>query len=150
MDISPEISSKQTGKRTAKVRAASVAEPKSSVAPAVSKTKKSAVKAAEPAQAKVKVAKAKVADAPVSKVSKKKATESVTVKDKPAAKSRATRKTTRKATASSVIAHSESELRHMIAEAAYYLAEKRRFAPGGEGDDWLLAEQQIRSQYQHA
>jgi hypothetical protein len=31
----------------------------------------------------------------------------------------------------------------MIAVAAYYLAERRNFAPGGEKADWLLAEQQI-------
>jgi hypothetical protein len=31
----------------------------------------------------------------------------------------------------------------MIAEAAYYLAEKRQFTPGCELDDWLAAERQI-------
>jgi hypothetical protein len=31
-----------------------------------------------------------------------------------------------------------------IAEAAYYLAEKRGFAPGHEVDDWLTAERQLR------
>jgi len=31
----------------------------------------------------------------------------------------------------------------MIAVAAYYLAEHRGFAPGGELDDWRRAEQQI-------
>jgi hypothetical protein len=31
----------------------------------------------------------------------------------------------------------------MVAVAAYYLAERRNFAPGGEEADWLLAEQQI-------
>ena len=33
----------------------------------------------------------------------------------------------------------------MIAEAAYYLAEKRGFAPGGELQDWLEAEAQIEA-----
>lgn len=59
----------------------------------------------------------------------------------------------RKATATdsqSVIAHSEAELSKMIAEAAYYLAEQRNFASGGELHDWITAEQQIRRQYQHA
>ncbi len=31
----------------------------------------------------------------------------------------------------------------MIAEAAYFLAERRQFTPGYELDDWLAAEQQI-------
>lgn len=33
--------------------------------------------------------------------------------------------------------------RLMIAEAAYYIAERRGFAAGGELEDWLLAEKQI-------
>jgi hypothetical protein len=31
----------------------------------------------------------------------------------------------------------------MIAEAAYYIAERRGFEPGGELDDWLEAESEI-------
>ncbi|HNR23496.1 MAG TPA: DUF2934 domain-containing protein [Steroidobacteraceae bacterium] len=33
--------------------------------------------------------------------------------------------------------------RAMIAEAAYFLAEKRRFEPGHEIEDWLTAEAEI-------
>ena len=33
----------------------------------------------------------------------------------------------------------------MIAEAAYYRAEKRGFAPGMELDDWLQAEKEIEA-----
>lgn len=33
--------------------------------------------------------------------------------------------------------------RVMIAEAAYYIAEKRGFALGSDVEDWLLAERQI-------
>jgi len=33
----------------------------------------------------------------------------------------------------------------MIATAAYYLAEQRRFEPGHELEDWLVAEQRIRA-----
>ena len=33
----------------------------------------------------------------------------------------------------------------IIAEAAYFLAEKRQFTPGCELDDWLAAEQQIQA-----
>ena len=32
-----------------------------------------------------------------------------------------------------------------ISEAAYYLAEKRGFEPGGEVADWLLAEDSINA-----
>jgi hypothetical protein len=38
---------------------------------------------------------------------------------------------------------SPAERADMIAVAAYYLAEQRAFAPGGEEADWLLAEEQI-------
>ena len=37
----------------------------------------------------------------------------------------------------------QSELRQMISEAAYYLAEKRGFTPGCESDDWRQAEQEV-------
>lgn len=33
----------------------------------------------------------------------------------------------------------------MVAEAAYYLAEKRGFAPGRELEDWLQAEDAIEA-----
>jgi len=35
--------------------------------------------------------------------------------------------------------------RRRIAEAAYYRAERRGFAPGGEVDDWLEAEREIET-----
>jgi hypothetical protein len=38
---------------------------------------------------------------------------------------------------------SPAERIEMIAVAAYFLAERRGFAPGGAEADWLLAEQQI-------
>jgi len=37
----------------------------------------------------------------------------------------------------------ESELRQMISEAAYYLAERRGFVPGLEGEDWRQAEKDV-------
>jgi hypothetical protein len=37
----------------------------------------------------------------------------------------------------------------MIAEAAYYKAEKRGFIPGHEMQDWLEAEQDIKSRTTH-
>jgi hypothetical protein len=37
----------------------------------------------------------------------------------------------------------EQQREQMIAEAAYYRAEKRGFAPGRELDDWIAAEAEI-------
>jgi Protein of unknown function (DUF2934) len=45
----------------------------------------------------------------------------------------------------------ECELqRSMIAEAAYYLAKRRGFAPGHELDDWLAAEGEIKQLWARA
>lgn len=41
-----------------------------------------------------------------------------------------------------------SQPQEMLAIAAYFLAERRGFAPGGELDDWLAAEAQIRALHQ--
>ncbi len=38
---------------------------------------------------------------------------------------------------------SPSEREQMVAVAAYFLAEQRGFAPGGEAADWRAAERQI-------
>ncbi len=38
---------------------------------------------------------------------------------------------------------SADEQRRLIAEAAYYRASARGFAPGGEVDDWLQAEAEV-------
>jgi hypothetical protein len=38
---------------------------------------------------------------------------------------------------------SEDQRQDMIREAAYYKAEKRRFAPGHEAEDWAAAEREI-------
>lgn len=37
----------------------------------------------------------------------------------------------------------DAQIRQMIAEAAYYLAEQRGFEPGHELEDWLQAEAQV-------
>jgi Protein of unknown function (DUF2934) len=39
-----------------------------------------------------------------------------------------------------------NEYQHMVAEAAYYKAEKRGFAPGDEEADWFEAEQEVKAQ----
>jgi hypothetical protein len=40
-------------------------------------------------------------------------------------------------------AHTEEQHRSVVAIAAYYLAERRQFAPGFEVQDWLAAEKQV-------
>jgi hypothetical protein len=40
----------------------------------------------------------------------------------------------------------EEQQRSLVAVAAYYLAERRRFEPGHELEDWLAAEMQIGSE----
>ena len=48
----------------------------------------------------------------------------------------------------SQISLSEDERRRMIAEAAYYRAERRGFTAGREVDDWLAAEREISQRLQ--
>ena len=43
----------------------------------------------------------------------------------------------------SQVAPSDARLQPQIAEAAYYRAERRGFAPGQEVEDWLAAEKEI-------
>ena len=40
---------------------------------------------------------------------------------------------------------SDAERRRRIAEAAYYRAEQRNFAPGNDMEDWLEAERQLHT-----
>jgi Protein of unknown function (DUF2934) len=40
---------------------------------------------------------------------------------------------------------SPEELHQLVAEAAYYRAEQRGFAPGQDVEDWLAAEAQLMS-----
>ena len=47
--------------------------------------------------------------------------------------------------AQSAAAPTPAELQQRIAEAAYYRAERRGFAPGGETEDWLAAEAEIKA-----
>lgn len=46
---------------------------------------------------------------------------------------------------SSLTQTSALQRHHMIAEAAYFMAEARGFAPGSETDDWLAAESAINA-----
>ncbi|MDD1649028.1 MAG: DUF2934 domain-containing protein [Methylococcaceae bacterium] len=45
---------------------------------------------------------------------------------------------------------SQETINQMVEEAAYYLAEKRNFAPGFEEEDWQAAKQQIMAQLEDA
>ena len=90
--------------------------------------KKAAAKKAAPAQAPAK-------KAPVKKAAPKKA---AVKKTAPKAGQRAS------ATAPSRITHEERW--RMIAEAAYWRAEKRGFSGSGEVEDWLAAEADIDGQ----
>lgn len=48
-------------------------------------------------------------------------------------------------TGNSQTVFSENERRRMIAEAAYFRAARRGFAPGGELEDWLAAEREVNA-----
>lgn len=67
---------------------------------------------------------------------------SATAKSK-AVKSSATMRKSKILTKRSAVSAPTPDLTHMIAMAAYYLAEQRQFAPGYELQDWLTAERQI-------
>ncbi len=88
--------------------------------------------------------------APKKKVSKKKSVKKAVAKKavkkvvKKSVKKAATKKAAVKKSArrkAATLTHQERYIK--IAEAAYLLAEQQGFAPGGELDNWLAAEQQI-------
>lgn len=74
-----------------------------------------------------------------------------TVRTKPGAKARSTTPAPKKALAGKKakpvpamkVAPKGDELRLKVAEAAYFIAAARGFAPGNETEDWLKAEKQI-------
>jgi hypothetical protein len=71
---------------------------------------------------------------------------------KPAARAaspRAPRKTTAHAAAVPQMPD-QGTIDRMVAEAAYYLAEKRAFAPGYEDQDWQAAREQIEAELRAA
>lgn len=57
----------------------------------------------------------------------------------------ATGNTVVSATAVPVASDATAERHSMIAEAAYYIAQRRGFEPGHELEDWLCAEREINS-----
>ena len=44
----------------------------------------------------------------------------------------------------------QETIERMVAEAAYYLAERRAFAPGFEDQDWQAAREQVEAQLRSA
>ena len=82
---------------------------------------------------------------PVAKTSavKKAASAAVATTEKKPAKAPATKRTAAKKTAPPT---SPEHRYHMIATAAYYLAERRGFAGGYEMQDWISAEAEIDTQ----
>jgi hypothetical protein len=54
--------------------------------------------------------------------------------------------TFKQSTAASVGGSIDADARHgMVAQAAYYVAERRGFGAGAELDDWLTAERQMNN-----
>jgi hypothetical protein len=64
---------------------------------------------------------------------------------KPAARAKATK--TKTLTVKKSAERSSDDLNSMIATAAYFHAERRGFEPGHELEDWLAAEQQVRTHH---
>ena len=94
---------------------------------------------------KVGAKKAATKKAAAKKAPAKKAVQRPAAPKKAAIKKASPKKAQRAATtAPSRITHEERW--HMVAEAAYWRAEKRGFAGGGEVDDWLAAEADIDGQ----
>jgi hypothetical protein len=71
---------------------------------------------------------------------------------KPAAGAASPRTPRKKTTAAAEDAQlpEQGAIDRMVAEAAYYLAEKRAFAPGFEEQDWQAAKAQIAGQLRNA
>lgn len=78
------------------------------------------------------------------KVPEKKVTKKKTAKTKVAStKKTATKKATKKSTGPSSLDITPEERWKMVAVAAYHRAEKRKFAPGHELEDWTESEKEI-------
>ena len=66
------------------------------------------------------------------------------VSDPPARKARSGTVSSPPSESAQVPARGPDAQRAMVAEQAYYRAERRGFAPGGELQDWLEAEREVR------
>jgi hypothetical protein len=88
-------------------------------------------------------AETKPASKPVSKPISKKAVSKKAVAKKTTPTAAATRLADRPVTLAPVANVSPEERYRMIADAAYYRAERRNFEPGHEHEDWLAAEAEV-------
>ena len=71
---------------------------------------------------------------------------------KPAARAASPRAPRRKTAQAAAVPQmpDQATIDRMVAEAAYYLAEKRAFAPGYEDQDWQAAREQIEAELRAA
>ncbi|NJC87886.1 MAG: DUF2934 domain-containing protein [Methylococcaceae bacterium] len=130
-----------------------MSEAKTKSTKAAKKPAETATAASAPATPPPPAPKAVAPTKPEKAAPKKSATTIVlNVDDKPAAKAApksrkpADPKTKANAAPTQSNLPDQSVIDKMVAEAAYYLAEKRNFATGFEEEDWLKAKEQIMSQ----
>jgi Protein of unknown function (DUF2934) len=103
-------------------------------------TAKKTSKASAEAAPKTKAPAKKTAAAPVAAAAPKAAAPKAAVKKVPAKKAATAKAATPKATRPAVTA----EQRHNYIEvAAFYVAQRRGFAPGNPVDDWAMAEREV-------
>ena len=88
--------------------------------------------------------------APVSSAKSKVKATSTTAKAPKGQSTPAKSTPSRKKAAPAHVAPSQDMINKMIEEAAYFIAEKRHFAPGFEEQDWREAKQQIMAQIEVA
>jgi hypothetical protein len=111
-----------------------------------------AAKPAEPTPAPQEKVAAPASPAPSAKVPAKAETKPKTetivlsTKEEPAKKPAANSRKPAASPATPSNLPDQSVIDKMVHEAAYYLAEKRNFAPGFEEEDWLRAKEQIMTQ----
>ncbi len=67
--------------------------------------------------------------------------------EKPVVTRKTTTRTTKRTTKKAQKRLSAEERYQMIAEAAYFIAERRGFQPGDPKEDWLEAEKEISQTY---
>ena len=136
-------------KSTPSAKAKAADAPETPVRAAKTEESVQPAKSAEPKTAKV----AAVPPLSATKASPAPTPAKTTESQKPAKPVSAATPTKPKATqqkASSSQLPSQETINQMVEEAAYYLAEKRNFAPGFEEEDWQAAKQQIMAQLEDA
>ena len=115
-------------------KSVTIAAPKAAIAAAPAKPRAAAKAAGKATPGKAKAPGSKAAAEPTS---------SKTPRKRAAAAAKSKLAPKRAARASPDLAISAEAREAMIAEAAYFIAQARGFAPGNEAQDWLVAEAQI-------